>query len=85
MPLTFSRTIPHGANRLHTALLPPCRRPPRLLGLAIGTLNIQDGRGFGMVQAIRVVDRGGFDVMILTKTKISTTEYCWNRLRYEVT
>ena len=27
----------------------------------------------------------GFGVMILTKTKISTTVYCWNRLGFEVT
>ena len=48
MPLTFFLLIPHGANRLHTAPLSlrPCpQRPP---GLAIGTLNIQDVRSFGL-------------------------------------
>ena len=38
-----------------------------------------------MAQDIREVERGGFDVMILTETKISTTAYCQNRLRYKVT
>ena len=53
--------------------------------LAIRTLNIEDGGGFGQAQAIRAVERRGFDVMILTETKISTTVYCRNRLGYEVT
>ena len=60
-------------------------RPPRPPGIAIGTLNISDGQFFGLAQAIRAVERGGFDVMLLTETKISTTAYCWNRLGYEVT
>ena len=38
-----------------------------------------------MTQAIHTVEIGGFDVMILTKTKISTTVYCWNWLGFEVT
>ena len=73
MTLTFSQQILHGAKRLHMAPLPPRRRPPCPPGLAIGTLNVWDGRGFKMVQAIRAVERGGFNVMKLTKTKISTT------------
>ena len=31
------------------------------------------------------MERGDFDVMILTKTKIFTTAYCRNRLGYKVT
>ena len=85
MPLTFSLPTPYGANQLHTALPLPRRRPPRLLGLVIRVLNIRDGHGFGMAQAIRVVERGGFDVMLLTKTKISTTAYFWHMLEYKVT
>ena len=38
-----------------------------------------------MLQAIRAVERGGFDGMILTKTKISTTAYFRNRINYKVT
>ena len=60
------------------------RRPLRPLRLIIGKLNILDGRGFGMTQAIHTVEIGGFDVMILTKTKISTSAYCRNQLGYEV-
>ena len=37
-----------------------------------------------MAQAIQAVDRGGFDMMLLTKTNISTTVYCRNRLEYVV-
>ena len=32
-----------------------------------------------------MVERGGFDVMLLTETKISTMAYFQNRLGYEVT
>ena len=85
MPLTFYQTTPHGANCLHTALLLPHRRSLRPPGISIRKLNIWDGRGFGLAQAIQAVDRRGFNVMILTKTKISTTAYCRNRLGYEVT
>ena len=84
MPFIFYRPIPYGADRLPTAPLLPRRRPPRPPRIAIRTLNIQDGRGFGMAQAIQAVDRGSFDMMLLTKTKISTTVYCQNRLGYEV-
>ena len=31
------------------------------------------------------MERGGFDVMILTEKKIYKTAYCRNRLGYEVT
>ena len=85
MSRNFYRPIPHGTNRLHTEPLPPRRRPPLPTGLAIGTLNIQDVQDFGLAQAIRTVERRGFDMMILTKTKISTTIYCRNRLVYDVT
>ena len=84
MLLTFSQPRTHGANRLHMA--PPLRRcPPLPPGLSIGMLNVRDGQGFGLAQAIRAVDLRCFDVMILTKTKISITVYCWNLLGYKVT
>ena len=47
-------------------------------------LNIQDGRGFRLVQAIRKVEHGGFDIMLLTKTKIQTEEYSQNRMGYDM-
>ena len=85
MPLNFSWPIPHSADCLHTASPPPSRLPWRLPGLAIRTLNIRDGRGFGMVQAIRAVECGGFDVMLLTDTKILLEAYLNNCLGYNVT
>ena len=48
-------------------------------------LNIRDGQGFRLPQAIRAVERGGFGMMLLTNTNISMTAYCRNRLGYEVT
>ena len=64
----------------------PLRRwPPRPPRLFIGALNIQDSRGFGLVQAICVVESGGFDVMLITKTNISTMAYFQDRLGYKIT
>ena len=85
MPLKFSRPISHGANQLHT--VPPplhfwTRRPH---GIYIGTLNIQDGRGFGMAQAIQAVERGFFDLMPLTDAKIQSDAYSHNRIGYNMT
>ena len=78
MPLTFSQPILHVAGRLHTAP-PPLRRPPPCPpGLTIGALNLRDGQGFGLAQAIQAVEHGGFDVMILTETKIQTEAYLHN-------
>ena len=65
--------------------LPPRRRPPRSSGIAIRNLNTRDSRGLGLTQAIQAVERGDFDVMILTKTNIFTTAYCRNRLGYKAT
>ena len=78
MSLTFYPPIPHGANHPHTAP-PPSRLWPQLpYGIVIGTLNIWDGQGFSLAQAIKEVERGVFDVMLLTNMKISTTAYFWN-------
>ena len=80
MPLTFSQLILHGANRLNTPPPPPLRRPPCQTRLAIGTLKIRDGRGLRLVQAIRAVEIGGVEVMLMTETKIQTEAYSQNRL-----
>ena len=68
MPITFYQTIHHGTNRQHTAPPPPRHRPSYPPGLAIRTLNIRDGRGFGLAQAIRALELSGFDLMLLTDT-----------------
>ena len=80
--LTNNQWLQPPAHGAAAAVTPP---PPLPLGLVIGALNIQDGQGFGLVQAIWAVERGKFDVVVLTKTKISMTAYCRNRLGYEVT
>ena len=38
-----------------------------------------------IAQAIRAVERGGFDVMLLTETNIHTEAYSHNCLGYDVT
>ena len=43
-------------------------------------LNIRNVRRFGLAQSVQADDLGGFDLMVLTKTKISTMAYCWNQL-----
>ena len=49
------------------------------------TLNIRDGWGFWLGQAIQAVEGGGFDVMLLTEMKIQLDAYLHNRLGYNVT
>ena len=50
----------------------------------LGTFNICNGRVFGLVQGIRAVQIGGFDLMILTETNITERDYCCNILGYNV-
>ena len=75
--LTWHQSSPLGAAAV--ALLTP--RPP---GLAISTLIIRNGRDFRIVQAVQAVKLGSFDLMVLTKTNISTSVYCRNRLVYDI-
>ena len=79
MPLTFSQQILHGANCLHTAPLLSRLSPPRPTWIDIGKLNIRDGRGFGLAQAIQVVERSGLDVISLNE--IIQKETCSNNWR----
>ena len=48
------------------------------------TLNIYDGQGSGIVQAIWVVYINVFDIMILTETKITNQTYFRKSLVYDV-
>ena len=52
--------------------------------IAIGTLNIQDGQGFGLAQAIQEVECRGFDVMLPTDKNIQLKAYLHSRLGYNV-
>ena len=66
--------------------LPLPRRRPRLpQEITIGKLNIWDVRHFGLAQDIRQVEHRGFDVMLLTETKIQIEAYSHNFLGYDVT
>ena len=66
--------------------LPLSRRRPGLpQGITIGKLNIWDVRHFGLTQDIRQVEHRGFDVMLLTETKIQIEAYSNNFLGYNVT
>ena len=47
-------------------------------------LNIRNVRGFGIAQAVRAVDLGGFELMVLTEMRISVAVYFRNRLGYEI-
>ena len=84
MSLKFYQPIPHGADRLHT-VPPPRLRHPCPTRLFIETQNILDGWGFGMVQVILDVERGGFGLILLTETKIYTTAYCQKQLGCKMT
>ena len=44
------------------------------------SLIICDGRGFRLEQAVRAIKLGGFGLMVLAETKISTVVYCQNWL-----
>ena len=58
----------HSTDRLH--MVPLSRNLPRPWGLSLGKYHTRNGQGSGIVQAIWAVERGGFDVMILTEKKI---------------
>ena len=68
MPISFYRPTSQGSGCLHMATSPLRLCTPFPPGIAIGALNIQDGRGRGLAQAIREVDRGGLDLMALADT-----------------
>ena len=53
-------------------------------GLSLGTLNICNSRGSVIVQAIRAVQIGSFDLMILTETNINDQDFCHRSLIYDV-
>ena len=84
MAIRFTQPIRHGKDRLHTALLTPRRRLPKIWGLSIATFNICDNQGFRLEQAIQAVHIGGFDLMILTATNITDQAYGHNMLGYDV-
>ena len=61
-----------------------CLRMPSPRGLFIRTFNIRNGQGFGLAQAIQEVHISGFNLMILTYTKVTYQAYCYNIMGYNV-
>ena len=62
----------------------PRRQPPRPRGISINTFNIRDGRGLGLVHPTWKVQDGGFNLMVLTDTKVTNQAYSYNRLPYNM-
>ena len=84
MLIFLTRPISHDVDCLYMAPPPPLRHTLHPRGLSLGTLNIHDGRGSGIAQAIMAVQIGVFDLMILMETKITNQAYCHNSLVYDV-
>ena len=84
MPICITRLIIHSGYRLHTEPPPLRQWTPHPLRISLGTLNINDGRGSGIAQAIWAVQIDGFDLIILTETNITYHSYCCNGLWYDV-
>ena len=68
MIITFSRPNSQVAFCLHMALPPTNCRTPHPPGLSIGIRNIRDGRGCGLEQAIKDVQRDRLDLVSLKET-----------------
>ena len=51
--------------------------------LIIGTLNTPDDRIYVLAQTIRSVERGGFDIILLVKTKIQKEAYSHIQVGYD--
>ena len=76
MPNCLTQPISHDRYRLHPAPPPPRQSAPRPRGLSLRTLNIRNGRGYGLVQAMQGVHILGFYLMILTDTNNTNQAYC---------
>ena len=65
-------------------MVPLPNRPPYPPGLSIGKYHIHNGRGSGIMQAIRAARIGGFELMILTETNINDQAHFRNMMGYDV-
>ena len=63
---------------------PPRRRMPCPWGISLGNLKIRNDRGSSLAQATWAVQIGGFDLMIMTETKINDQDHCCIRMGYDV-
>ena len=70
MPICFNLTLPLVSNRIHTTPLPPrhwTKLPP---GINLRTYNIRDSHVIGLPQAIRAIQLGYYNLMLLMETNI---------------
>ena len=84
MIICITHLIWHDVDHLHSAPAPLRRGPPLPLGLNLGMYTIQDGRGFGLPQAIRAIEQGNYYLVIFMETNITDAVYCRNRLGYDI-
>ena len=62
----FTRLIRNIGDCLHLAPPPFQCQPPCPMVINLGTYNIWGSRGFGLLQAVRAVKQGNYDLVILT-------------------
>ena len=84
MVICFTQPIWNVGDFLHLVLPPLQCRPPHLMGINLGTYSIRDGCGFRLYQAIRDVEQGNYDLMLLTEKNILDAVYCHNHMGYDV-
>ena len=84
--ISICLTLPlyHVIDRLHTTVLYPWRQLPCPPGLSLRTYNILYGYGFGLPQAIRAVQIGNYDVILMIETNIPDAVYCHNCVGYNI-
>ena len=84
MQIHFTRPLCHGYDRIHALTSPLRRRSPCSHGLKLGMYNIQYGQGFGLPQALKAVQLGKYDLVLLTETKTLDSVHCKIFRRYDI-
>ena len=73
--ICFTRPIWNGGDCLHLVPPTPRRRLPCPTGLKPGTYTIWDGHGFRLPQSIQAVNKGNYELIILTEKNILDAVY----------
>ena len=84
IPICLIPQIGDIRDPLPVAPPPPRQQQPLPRGLSLRTFNIRNVRGYRLAQAIRAVQIGSFNIIILKEAKITNQAYCSNRLGYDV-